>query len=161
LRSAPISMAQVWWSKFWSGVGPLALLGWLLLALGDRALGVGGVTLAVSLVTLALMTFPIAALGLWLGSLYAQLDYENAAKIPSSFGGVVYMIVTILFIGVNGSLEAWPMWTLLSASVARRPLSTAETALVAASFGAMVLLNLCVFLLATRNGIRALENLGR
>jgi ABC-2 type transport system permease protein len=161
LRSAPISMAQVWWSKFWSGVGPLALLGWLLLVLGDRALGVGGVTLAVSVVTLALMTFPIAALGLWLGSLYAQLDYENAAKIPSSFGGVVYMIVTILFIGVNGSLEAWPMWTLLSASVARRPLSTAETALVAASFAAVVLLNLGVFILATRNGIRALENLRR
>jgi len=161
LRSAPISMARVWWSKFWSGVGPLAFLGWLLLVLGDRALGVGGMTLAVSVFTLALMTFPIAALGLWLGSLYAQLDYENAAKIPSSFGGVVYMIVTILFIGVNGSLEAWPMWTILSASVARRPLSSGEAALVAASFAAVVLLNLGVFILATRNGIRALENLRR
>jgi ABC-2 type transport system permease protein len=159
LRSAPISMARVWWSKFWSGVGPLALLGWLLLVLGDRALGVGGVTLAVSVVTLALMTFPIAALGLWLGSVYAQLDYENAAKIPSSFGGVVYMIVTILFIGVNASLEAWPMWTMISAGLAQRPLSTRETALVAASFVAVVLLNLVVFTLATRNGIRALENL--
>ena len=95
LRSAPISMARVWWSKFWSGVGPLAVLGWLLLVLGDRALGVGGVTLAVSVVTLALMTFPIAALGLWLGSVYAQLDYENAAKIPSSFGGIVYMLSLI------------------------------------------------------------------
>jgi ABC-2 type transport system permease protein len=133
----------------------------LLLVLGNRALGVGGVTLAVSVATLALMTFPIAALGLWLGSLYAQLDYENAAKIPSSFGGIVYMIVTVLFIGVNALLEAWPIWTILSASLAGRRLSDVETALIGASFAAVVVVNLVVFALATRNGIRALENLRR
>lgn len=161
LQSAPIAMSRVWHSKFWSGVGPLAGLGLLLLVLGNRALGVGGVTLAVSVVTLALMTFPIAAFGLWLGSLYARLDYENAAKIPSSFGGIVYMIVTILFIGVNALLEAWPIWTIVSADLARRPLSAIETALIAASFAAVVVVNGAVFALATRNGIRALEDLRR
>ncbi len=161
LQSAPIPMSRVWWSKFCSGVGPLAALGLVLLVLGNRALGVGGVTLVVSVATLAIMTFPIAALGLWLGSLYAQLDYENAAKIPSSFGGVVYMIVTILFIGLNALLEAWPVWTIVSAGLAGRPLSGRETALVAASFAAVVLVNLAVFALAARNGIRALENLRR
>src|SRR6202008_1628772 len=38
LRSAPISMARVWLSKFWSGVGPLAFLGWLKRGQGARAL---------------------------------------------------------------------------------------------------------------------------
>jgi ABC-2 type transport system permease protein len=159
LQSAPIAMSRVWHSKFWSGVGPLAGLGMLLLVLGNHALGVGGVTLAVSVATLALMTFPIAALGLWLGSLYARLDYENAAKIPSSFGGIVYMIVTVLFIALNALVEAWPIWTILSAGLARRPLSSVETALIAASFAAVVFVNVAVFALATRNGIRALENL--
>ena len=105
------------------------------------------------------MTLPIAALGLWLGSLYAQLEHENAAKIPSSFGGGVYMIVTILFIGMNALLEAWPIFTIVSAGLAHRPLSSAQMALVAASFGAVVFMNLAVFALATRNGIRGLEDL--
>ena len=159
LQSAPIPMRRVWWSKFWSGVGPLAVLGLSLLVLGNRALGVGGVTLAVSVATLALMTFPIAAMGLWIGSLYPQFDHENAAKIPSSFGGIVYMMVTILFIGMNALLEAWPIWAIVSSGLARRPLSGAQTALVAASFAAVVVMNLAVFTLAARNGIRALENL--
>ena len=65
----------------------------LLLVLGNRALGVGAVTMVVSVITLLLMTLGIAALGLCLGSIYPQFEYENAAKIPSSFGGVAYMIL--------------------------------------------------------------------
>jgi ABC-2 type transport system permease protein len=159
LQSAPIPMRRVWWSKFWSGVGPLAFLGLLLLVLGNKALGVGGVTLAVSVVTLVLMTFPIAALGLWLGSLYPQFDHENAAKIPSSFGGVVYMIVTILFIGMNALLEAWPIWALVATGLSHRALTNAEMARVVAHFAAVIVLDVAVFAIAVRGGIRALENL--
>lgn len=161
LQSAPIAMSRVWWSKLWSGVGPLGTIGLVLLVLGNHALGVGGVTLYVSVVTLVLMTLPIAAMGLWIGSLYPQFDHENAAKIPSSFGGIVYMIVTILFIGMNAALEAWPLFAIVSAGLAHRPLSSGQTALVAASFTALVTLDLGVFALAARGGIRALEDLRR
>jgi ABC-2 type transport system permease protein len=159
LRSAPIPMARLWRSKFWSGVVPLAVLGLTLLMLGNHAVGVGGMTLVVSVVTLILMTLAIGALGLWLGSLYPRLDYENAATIPSSFGGIVFMIVTILFIGVNGLLEAWPISTIVAASLSHRPLSSLETAFVAASFTGVVVVDLAVFAVATRLGIRALERL--
>ncbi len=161
VESAPIRLRRVWWSKFWSGVGPLAALGILLLVLGNRALGVGTVTMVVSVVTLALMTLGIAALGLCLGSLYPQFEYENAAKIPSSFGGVVYMILAILFIGLNVVLEAWPLWAILFARLVHRPLSTAEVAGIATSFAAVVTFDLAVFAVATVRGIRALEELRR
>ena len=161
VESAPIRLRRVWWSKFWSGVGPLAALGILLLVLGNRALGVGTVAMVVSVVTLALMTLGIAALGLCLGSLYPQFEYENAAKIPSSFGGVVYMILAILFIGLNVVLEAWPLWAILFARLVHRPLSTAEVAGIATSFAAVVTFDLAVFAVATARGIRALEELRR
>jgi len=160
LQSAPVAMRRVWWSKFWSGVGPLAVLGLSLLVLGNRALGVGGATLAVSVVTLVLMTLPIAALGLWIGSLYPQFDHENAAKIPSSFGGIVYMILAILFIGLNALLEAWPVWAIVASGLEHRPLSGALAARVGASLAAVVVLDLGVFAFAARSGIRALESLG-
>jgi ABC-2 type transport system permease protein len=157
LQSAPIRLRRVWWSKFWTGVGPLGLLGLALLVLSNRALGVGAVTMAVSVATLAIMTLGITSLGLCFGSLYPQFEYENVAKIPSSFGGVVYMISAILFIGVNVVLEAWPLWVVLLARLGARPLSGRELAGVVASFAAVVVLDLGVFAVAARLGIRALE----
>jgi ABC-2 type transport system permease protein len=157
VQSAPLSLRRVWWSKFWSGTPPLAILGVLLLVLGNRALGVGAVTMAVSVITLLLMTLGIAALGLCLGSLYPQFEYENAAKIPSSFGGVAYMILAVLLIGLNVVLEAWPLWVLLFSRLVHRPLSNGELAGIAASFAAVAALDLAVFAVACRFGLRALE----
>jgi ABC-2 type transport system permease protein len=159
LQSAPIRLRRVWWSKFWSGVWPLAMLGSGLMILGDRALGVGGVTMLVSVVTLGLMTLGIAALGLCLGSLYPQFEYDNAAQIPSSFGGVVYMITSILFIGSNVVLEAWPLWTILFARLSGRSLAAGEIAGIVASLFAVVALDVAVFMVAAHQGIRALERL--
>ena len=159
VQSAPLRLRRLWWSKFWSSVPPLAALGVLLLVLGNRALGVGAVTMAVSVVTLLLMTLGIAALGLCLGSVYPQFEYDNAAKIPSSFGGVVYMILAVLFIGLNVVLEAWPLWAVLFARLLHRPLSAGELAGVVASLTAVAAVDLAVFTVATRQGIRALERL--
>jgi ABC-2 type transport system permease protein len=157
VQSAPLPLRKVWWSKFWSGPPPLAVLGVLLLVLGNRALGVGAVTMAISVITLLLMTLAIAALGLCLGSIYPQFEYENAAKIPSSFGGVVYMILAVLLTGTNVALEAWPLWRVLLVRLLHRSLSTAEVAGIVASFAAVAILDLAVFVVATRSGIRALE----
>ncbi len=45
--------------------------------------------MALSLITIFLMTFGIAAIGVGLGALYPNFNYENAAEIPTSFGGAV------------------------------------------------------------------------
>jgi len=158
LQSAPLELRRVWWSKFWSGVLPLATLGLALLVLGNRALGVGAITMTVSVTTLALMTLGIAALGLCLGSIYPQFEYENAAKIPSSFGGVVYMILAVSLIGANVVLEAWPLWMVMMAALGHRALSAAEIAGITASFAAVVALDVGVFVAAARKGTKALEN---
>ena len=44
------------------------------------------------------MTFGIAAIGVGFGALYPNFNYDNAAEIPTSFGGAVCMIVSIGFI---------------------------------------------------------------
>ncbi len=161
LQSAPIRLRRVWWSKFWSGLLPLGTLGLTLLVLSNRSLGVGAVTMIVSVSTLALMTLGIAALGLCLGSIYPQFEYENAAKIPSSFGGVIYMILAVSLIGANVVLEAWPLWVTMLAALGQRSLSPGEIGGIAASFAAVVALDVGVFLIAARKGIRALEAVAR
>lgn len=157
LRSAPVTMRRVWWSKLWTGTVPLAVLGLVLLVLGNQAIGADAATMLISTVTLVLMTLGIAALGLCLGSLYPQFEYENAATIPSSFGGVVYMILAISVIGANVVLEAWPLWAVLQARLFGQTLSSGQIAGIAASFAAVAALDLGVFALAVRRGIRALD----
>jgi ABC-2 type transport system permease protein len=51
--------------------------------------------MAVGLVTICALTLAIAALALGFGALYPQFETENAAQIPTSFGGLVYMMATI------------------------------------------------------------------
>ncbi|MGH7856840.1 MAG: putative ABC transporter permease subunit, partial [Candidatus Binatia bacterium] len=157
LRSAPIPLRLVWWSKFWSHVVPLLGLGIVLVVLGNRVLGAGVVMTAVSVATLTLMTLSIAALGLCVGSIYPRFDYEHAAKIPSSFGGVIYMILAVSLIGLNVVLEAWPMYVILFARLGERALTNAEITGIAISAAAVLIVDLGVFVGATRVGIRRLE----
>lgn len=159
LQSAPIRLRTLWWSKFWSGLVPLLVLGALLVILSNQALQVGPFMMAVSVASLALMTFGIAALGLCIGSCYPRFDVEHVAKIPSSFGGAVYMITAIAFIGANVVLEAWPLYRILLAGFLQRPLGVLEIAGIAASVLALLALNAGVFVAATRIGIRRLESI--
>lgn len=159
LQSAPIRLRSLWWSKFWSHTIPLLVLGVALVILGNRALGVGPRMMIVSVGTLALMTFAISALGLCVGSIWPRFDYEHAAKIPSSFGGLVYMILAISLIGANVVLEAWPMYVVLFVQLTGRALTGLEQVGIALSALAVVSLNVGVFVAATRIGIRRLESL--
>src|SRR5213592_1148519 len=58
-----------------------------------------------SLATMTGLTLAISALALTFGTLYPQFETENAAQIPTSFGGLVFMMATIaLLAGVIVSL---------------------------------------------------------
>ena len=65
----------------------------------------------VSVVTIALMTFALAGLALGFGTLFPQFETENAAQIPTSFGGLVFMMSAIALIGVVVVLEARPVYS--------------------------------------------------
>src|SRR2546426_781268 len=49
----------------------------------------------VSFLNLGLSGFVLASMALGFGALYPQFETENAAQIPTSFGGLVYMMATI------------------------------------------------------------------
>ena len=95
LRSSPLDLGALLWSKYWVGTVPLLALALLLTGLTNVLLEVRPFMMAVGLVTIAGLTFAIAALALAFGALYPQFETENAAQIPTSFGGLVYMMATI------------------------------------------------------------------
>ena len=95
LRSSPLDLRALLWSKYWVGTVPLLVLAMLLTGLTDVLLEVSSFMMILSLATIFALTLAIAAMALGFGALYPQFETENAAQIPTSFGGLVYMMATI------------------------------------------------------------------
>ena len=159
LQSSPVSLRAVLWSKFWLISVPLLALGALLIFLSNLLLQVPPWMMTLSLITVGLMTFGIAAIGVGFGALYPNFNFDNAAEIPTSFGGAVSMIVSIAFIAVVVMVEAWPIYQLAMASL-RPGRAVAPTIwLIAPSLAIVAALTAAVVALSLRAGIRRLEQL--
>jgi ABC-2 type transport system permease protein len=115
LRSSPLEMRELLWSKFWVGTLPLLVLALALVFATDVLLQVSGFMMAVSIFTITLMTFAIAGLALGFGALFPKFNTENAAQIPTSFGGLVLMMASVVLIGLVIVLEARPVYQFVGA----------------------------------------------
>jgi len=65
--------------------------------------------MSVAVGTIVLYTLAASALALSFGALYPQFGTENAAQIPTSFGGLVYMMGSLSLLAVIIVLEAGPV----------------------------------------------------
>jgi ABC-2 type transport system permease protein len=109
LRSSPLDLRALLWSKYWTGTLPLLVLA-VAITLGTNILlQATPFMMWLTLGTIVLLTFAISALALGFGALYPRFETENAAQIPTSFGGLVYMMSAIILLGVVITLEAVPV----------------------------------------------------
>jgi len=118
LRASPLMSQDLLWAKYWVGTVPLMVLALGIVAVTDALLKVDLFIFAVSVTTIILMTFAMAAMALCFGTLFPQFETENAAQIPTSFGGLVFMMTAVLVLGAVVFLEARPVYDYLSARMA-------------------------------------------
>jgi ABC-2 type transport system permease protein len=97
------------WSKYWTGTVPLLVLALVITVLTNWLLQAGPFMMAVSVGTILLYTLAASALALTFGVYYPQFGTENAAQIPTSFGGVVYMMASLSLLALVIMLEAQPV----------------------------------------------------
>lgn len=118
LRASPLDIGDLLWAKFWVGTTPLLILALLIVIVTDTLLEVNGFVFGVSVFTITFLTFAIAALALCFGTIFPQFETENAAQIPTSFGGLVFMMVSVLLILAVVGSEARPVYNYLSEQAA-------------------------------------------
>jgi ABC-2 type transport system permease protein len=138
LRTAPVSVRSLLWSKFWLGLVPLLVLSEILVGVTNHFLGVSRFMMLYSLVMVFLLTVGITAMGVGFGALYPRFTVENPAKVSTGFGGMVFMMVSILYVGAVVALSARPAYVYLRAQVEGAPLPAgfwAQTALVVLAIG--------------------------
>jgi len=159
LQTSPISLRTLLWSKFWLNFVPLLLLGELLVFLSNLLLRVPMWMMTISLVTVFLMTFGIVAIGVGVGAFYPKFNFDNAAEIPTSFGGAICMIFSIAFIGVSVIIEAWPIYLLAMEGLNPGRLKVPPVWVIAPSLTAVAVLTAAVVTVALRLGLNRLEQL--
>jgi ABC-2 type transport system permease protein len=114
LRSSPMPVRDLLWAKFWVGTTPLLVLALGIVGVTNALLQVSDFMFAVSVMTITMMTFALCGMALGFGTLFPQFETENAAQIPTSFGGLVFMIAAIGLIAGVILLEARPVYGYLS-----------------------------------------------
>jgi ABC-2 type transport system permease protein len=91
------------------GTIPLLVLALIITTLTNSLLRVGPLMMAVGIGTIVLYTLAVSALALSFGVFYPQFATENAAQIPTSYGGVVYMMASLSLLAIIIMIEAVPV----------------------------------------------------
>lgn len=157
LRSSPLDMRSLLWSKYWVGTLPLLVLALLLTGLTNVLLKASPFMMLVSLTAISALTLAIGAMALGFGALYPQFETENAAQIPTSFGGLVFMMATIALLAGVIVLLSGPVSDYLRSVNDGRPVSL--DAWSAASYVAAVVLCAAATVVPLRVGLRRIEQL--
>ena len=114
MRSSPIDVKTIFWSKYWVGTLPVLLVALPLIVGTNLVLDASPFILVLTSVTMVGVTFALTSLALGFGALYPNYDTENVAEIPTSFGGLLFMMAAVIYLAGVVILEAWPVYLFLS-----------------------------------------------
>ena len=109
LRSSPLELRAMLWAKYWVGTIPLLVLALAITVMTNVLLKATPFMMTVGVLTILLLTLAISAMALCFGTLYPQFETENAAQIPTSFGGLVYMMSSLSLLAAIIMVEAGPV----------------------------------------------------
>jgi ABC-2 type transport system permease protein len=123
LRSSPLDPGAMLWSKYWIGTVPLLVLALIITIFTNWLLHASEFMMVVAVSTIVLYTLAASALALSFGALYPQFGTENAAQIPTSFGGLVYMMSSLSLLAAIIMIEAGPVMAYLQMNRRGGPLA--------------------------------------
>ncbi len=155
LRSSPLDLKALLWSKYWVGTVPLLILALVIVMFTNVLLKASPFMMIVSIGTITLLTLAISALALAFGALYPQFETENAAQIPTSFGGLVFMMSTTALLALVIVIEAQPVSRYLAAEFQADPVQVTPTMILA--FVAVAAICSAATVIPLRAGLKRME----
>jgi len=157
LQSSPMTMRRFLWGKLAVYVVPMLVLGEILVVFTNRLLQVTPFMMTLLAVTMFLSVFGIVAMGVGLGALYPKFRYENIAQVATGFGGLIYMMVSSLFMAAVILLEAAPVYVIFMADVRGDAIPLPHWLWIVPAFGLVLALQVFAVVKPMRMGVRALN----
>ena len=109
LRSSPLRPAALVWSKYWAGAVPLLALALSLTIVTNRMLQIETGLMWLSLVTISALTLALVAQALAWGIALPKFECENAAQIPTSLGGLLFMLGALINLVAVLLIQFWSL----------------------------------------------------
>lgn len=157
MKSSPIDVRTIFWSKYRVGTFPLLLVALPLIVGTNIVLDASLFILLLTSITMIGVTFALTSLALGFGALYPNYDTENVAEIPTSFGGLLFMMAAVSYLAGVVILEAWPVYLYLNSRFQLGEAQVSITPLLMGVAGAAILTVLTIWL-PLRAGIRKVQS---
>jgi len=159
LKSSPLTIREFLWSKFLTNILPFIILGEILIVVSNIFLKVTNFIMVLGIISIFFMVFAIVGLGVGIGAIFPRFHLDNPAKIATGFGGFLFMIVSLLFVGLTVTLEGYPTYIIFFAQLRHYELTFLDTIIIFICFAAAFILNILAFYLPVKLGIKYLENI--
>jgi len=156
IRSSPVSPRSFLWIKFFMYLVPLMVLTLVLIIATNILLKVVPFMMVLSCVNTLLMVPGVVALGMGLGAAFPSFKSENPAQTITSYGGLLFMGYSAVFIGGVLVLQAGPVYAILSTQFKGGALSGVRLSWIAFSFTTSVVICIMMMVLPLRFGEKRL-----
>jgi ABC-2 type transport system permease protein len=143
IQSAPVSMKTFLWIKFFLYYLPLLFLTETLIIASNILLKVTPFMMFLSVLTIFCLVPAIVALAVGLGARYPDFKSENPAMSATSFGGLLFMLLSFGLIAFVIILEAGPVYRIFMAKLHGQAVSLTQIIRLVLSFS--FALFLCIF----------------
>jgi ABC-2 type transport system permease protein len=159
VKTSPLSLKTFLWIKFFIYYFPLLILTEILIVATNVLLHVTPFMMALSTITVFFLVPGIVAMGIGLGAAYPDFKAENPNQTVTSFGGLIFMIVCVGYIGLIILIEAGPVYNLFMADIRGKILTPATWVWIIGSFTAAFVLSLVAIAYPIRFGEKRLAKL--
>ncbi|UQZ88296.1 hypothetical protein C4J81_03360 [Deltaproteobacteria bacterium Smac51] len=155
IKSAPMSLRDFMWIKFWFWLPPIWVVSMALVFFGNYYLGTNKTMQISAAVVTAALVPGLCGLAVGLGARFPSFSTENLAQTPTGYGGLIYMVTSSLASISVIALTAWPSITLINIGGYHR-LSASRIILNVAMILAAALICRQLLVMPMRQGLKAL-----
>lgn len=157
VRAAPVSISSVLWIKFFVYAVPMLIVTEILVISTNLLLKVSPLMMAISTATIFFCVPAVVALAIGLGAAYPDFNAENPAQAVTSFGGLLFMILSALYVIFIILMEAEPVYRIFLAQFSNTDLPFFTLAWAIFAFCIVITTSVAVTLKSMSYGAKRLE----
>lgn len=155
LQVAPVNIQAILRAKYYSWATPIGFISSILFSSAGLALALEPLCIVALALSAFIISHGLVSLGIGIGARFSRFDWEHPAELAMSWGGLVYLVVGLLVVG----LSLIPLGAMFGGYIffpSHFQTTSNLIALLTCGLGSLLLINLIVGKISTRIGVSAM-----